>query len=79
LNALGLLLRLYVRGAIDPAKERLKILLDELKNEVLCFKLETLLISIRRCRLTLLPILFSTAFYKYKLNYKRFILLTVPI
>jgi hypothetical protein len=36
LNALGLLLRLYVRGEIGSAKERLKILLDELKNEVLC-------------------------------------------
>ena len=35
LNALGLLLRLYVRGEIDPAKERLTTLLDELKNEVL--------------------------------------------
>jgi hypothetical protein len=79
LNALGLLLRLYVRGEIGPAKERLKIFLDELKNEVLYVKLETLLISIRRCRLTGLPILFSRAFYKYKLNYKRFIVLTVPI
>jgi hypothetical protein len=35
LNALGLLLRLYVRGEIGPAKERLETLLDELKNEVL--------------------------------------------
>ena len=34
MNALGLLLRLYVRGEIGPAKERLA-LLDELKNEVL--------------------------------------------
>ncbi|KAM0830058.1 hypothetical protein ACQ4PT_066469 [Festuca glaucescens] len=33
LNGLGLLLRLYVRGEIGPAKERLKTLLDELKNE----------------------------------------------
>ncbi|TVU45630.1 hypothetical protein EJB05_05121, partial [Eragrostis curvula] len=33
LNALGLLLRLYVRGHIDPAKERLKMLLDPLKDE----------------------------------------------
>lgn len=33
LNALGLLLRLYVRGEIGPAKERLRTLLDELKNE----------------------------------------------
>ncbi|XP_062212088.1 uncharacterized protein LOC133913061 isoform X2 [Phragmites australis] len=33
LNALGLLLRLYVRGHIDPAKERLTALLDALKNE----------------------------------------------
>ncbi|XP_047085708.1 tetratricopeptide repeat protein 38-like [Lolium rigidum] len=33
LNALGLLLRLYIRGEIGPAKERLKTLLDELKNE----------------------------------------------
>uniref|UniRef100_M8BVV0 Tetratricopeptide repeat protein 38 n=1 Tax=Aegilops tauschii TaxID=37682 RepID=M8BVV0_AEGTA len=32
-NALGLLLRLYVRGEIGPAKERLTPLLDELKNE----------------------------------------------
>jgi hypothetical protein len=36
LNALGLLLRLYVRGHIDPAKERLKMLLDPLKDEVMC-------------------------------------------
>jgi len=35
LNALGLLLRLYVRGEIDPAKERLTALLNELKKEVL--------------------------------------------
>ncbi|KAL6894465.1 hypothetical protein ACP4OV_008563 [Aristida adscensionis] len=33
LNALGLLLRLYVRGYIDPAKERLTMLLDPLKDE----------------------------------------------
>ncbi|XP_066380092.1 uncharacterized protein [Miscanthus floridulus] len=33
LNALGLLLRLYIRGHIDSAKERLTTLLDELKNE----------------------------------------------
>uniref|UniRef100_A0ACD6A7X0 Uncharacterized protein n=1 Tax=Avena sativa TaxID=4498 RepID=A0ACD6A7X0_AVESA len=33
LNALGLLLRLYVRGEIDPAKERLTALLNELKKE----------------------------------------------
>lgn len=33
LNALGLLLRLYIRGQIDPAKERLTTLLDALKNE----------------------------------------------
>lgn len=33
LNALGLLLRLYVRGEIGPAKERLTTLLNELKNE----------------------------------------------
>ncbi|EMS63641.1 Tetratricopeptide repeat protein 38 [Triticum urartu] len=32
-NALGLLLRLYVRGEIGPAKEKLTPLLDELKNE----------------------------------------------
>lgn len=48
MNALGLLLRLYVRGEIGPAKERLTPLLDELKNEVLL--LETFIISIRRCR-----------------------------
>lgn len=47
LNALGLLLRLYVRGEIGPAEERLTTLLNELKNEVL---LETFVISIRRCR-----------------------------
>ncbi|KAK3149688.1 hypothetical protein QOZ80_3AG0220950 [Eleusine coracana subsp. coracana] len=33
LNALGLLLRLYVRGHIDSAKERLKMLVDPLKDE----------------------------------------------
>jgi hypothetical protein len=33
LNALGLLLRLYVRGHIDPAKQRLKVLIDPLKDE----------------------------------------------
>ncbi|XP_066383042.1 uncharacterized protein [Miscanthus floridulus] len=33
LNALGLLLRLYIRGHIDSAKERLTTLLDALKNE----------------------------------------------
>uniref|UniRef100_A0A0A9DBJ9 Uncharacterized protein n=1 Tax=Arundo donax TaxID=35708 RepID=A0A0A9DBJ9_ARUDO len=33
LNALGLLLRLHVRGHIDPAKERLTTLLDALKNK----------------------------------------------
>ncbi|XP_021307544.1 tetratricopeptide repeat protein 38 isoform X1 [Sorghum bicolor] len=33
LNALGLLLRLYIRGHIDSAKERLTALLDALKNE----------------------------------------------
>ncbi|GJN23690.1 hypothetical protein PR202_gb11358 [Eleusine coracana subsp. coracana] len=35
LNALGLLLRLYVRGHIDSAKERLKMLVDPLKDEVI--------------------------------------------
>ena len=60
MNALGLLLRLYMRGEIGTAKERLTTLLDELKNEVL---LETffiyslrsdllvvVLVQIRRCR-----------------------------
>lgn len=37
LNALGLLLRLYVRGHVHPAKERLTTLLDALKDEVLTF------------------------------------------
>jgi hypothetical protein len=35
LNGLGLLLRLFIRGHIDSAKERLTTLLDALKNEVL--------------------------------------------
>ena len=37
LNALGLLLRLFVRGHVDLAKERLTTLLDALKDEVLTF------------------------------------------
>jgi hypothetical protein len=38
LNALGLLLRLFVRGHVDHAKERLTTLLDALKDEVLTFR-----------------------------------------
>lgn len=35
LNALGLLLRLHIRGQVDLAKDRLAALLDALTNEVL--------------------------------------------
>ncbi|KAL5217191.1 hypothetical protein ABZP36_017875 [Zizania latifolia] len=35
LNALGLLLRLYIRGQVDLAKDRLAALLDALKNETI--------------------------------------------
>ncbi|KAL5210283.1 hypothetical protein ABZP36_005906 [Zizania latifolia] len=41
LNALGLLLRLYIRGKVDLTKDRLAALLDAFKNKVLVSLMDT--------------------------------------